>query len=121
MNLTLTFYLEVKTSMTYFSVSSDKSMYEHNSLGLCSTQNEWSHVTRKPVCRVSDQVRHKQGCTDTEDVKRLEIVEGLYCQVLISCRVTAQLFCAFVFANANCRFSHDVAQMYITDLFQNFI
>ena len=30
-------------------------------------------VMRKPVFRDSDQVRHKPGCTTTEDDKRLEI------------------------------------------------
>ena len=32
-----------------------------------------SLVVRKPVFGVSDQVRHKPGCTTTEDDKRLEI------------------------------------------------
>ena len=32
-----------------------------------------SLVVRKPVCRVSDHVPHKPGCTATEDGKRLEI------------------------------------------------
>ena len=31
-------------------------------------------------------------------------------KVLISCMGTAQLICAFVFANAKSRFSHDMAQ-----------
>ena len=30
---------------------------------------------------------------------------------LISCAVTAQLICAFVFANAKVRFSHDLAEI----------
>ena len=30
---------------------------------------------RKPVFRVSDQARHKPGCTNTEDGKRLEILD----------------------------------------------
>ena len=30
---------------------------------------------RKPVLRVSDQVRHKPGCTTTEDGLRLEILD----------------------------------------------
>ena len=41
-----------------------------------------SLVVRKPVFGVSDQVRHKLGCTTTEDGYRLEFwtqkVEGLY-------------------------------------------
>ena len=32
-------------------------------------------------------------------------------KALISCAVTAQLICVFVFAYAKSRFSHDVAQM----------
>ena len=32
-----------------------------------------SLVVRKPVFGVFDQVRHKPGCTATEDGKRLEI------------------------------------------------
>ena len=32
-----------------------------------------SHVMRKPVFRVSDQVRNKLGCTTTEDGKGFEI------------------------------------------------
>ena len=31
-------------------------------------------------------------------------------KALISCAVTAQLICGFVFANANCWFSHAAAQ-----------
>ena len=33
-----------------------------------------SLFVRKPVFRVSDQVRHKSGCTVTEDGWRLEIL-----------------------------------------------
>ena len=32
-------------------------------------------------------------------------------KALISCAVYAQLICAFVFANAKSRFSHDAAQI----------
>ena len=32
-------------------------------------------------------------------------------KALISCPVTTQLICAFVFANAKSRFSHDVAHL----------
>ena len=35
--------------------------------------NNMSLVVRKPVFRVFDQVRHKLGCTATEDGWRLEI------------------------------------------------
>ena len=34
-----------------------------------------SHVMRKPVLGVSNQVSHKLGCTATENGKRLEILD----------------------------------------------
>ena len=34
---------------------------------------DMSRIVRKPVFGVSDHVRHKPGCTTTEDGKRLEI------------------------------------------------
>ena len=42
-----------------------------------------SLIVRKPVFGVSDQVRHKPGCTATEDIARglifrIKVVEGLY-------------------------------------------
>ena len=37
-------------------------------------------------------------------------------KVLISCAVTVQLICVFVFAYANCWFSHAAAQIYTTTL-----
>ena len=69
----------------------------------------------------SDQVRHKPGCTSTEDGKRLETLDlestGIvyrYCKaktkVLISFAVTAKLICTFVFAYADCWFSPAAAQ-----------
>ena len=56
------------------------------------------------------------GCLTKEDGYRLEI-SGLgstgveKTKALISCAVTTQLICTFVFAFAKCRFSHDMAQM----------
>ena len=38
-----------------------------------TNEHNLSLVVRKPVFGVSDQVRHKPGCTTTEDGKRLEI------------------------------------------------
>ena len=80
-----------------------------------------SLFTRKPVFRVSDQVRHKPSSTATEDGQRLEILEvdGSYylCSKnkgQTSCMVT-QLVCSSVFAYAEIRFSHDMAQM-LSDL-----
>ena len=47
-------------------------------------------------------------------------MNGTICEVktkaLISCAVTAQLICAFVFAYAKSRFSHDAALMMMTYL-----
>ena len=76
-------------------------------------------ITRKPVFGVSDQVLHKPGCTATEDGLRLVFEFSKYrgCTIylaktkaLISCMVTAQLICVFVFTYAKSRFSHDVAK-----------
>ena len=61
-----------------------------------------SRVARKPVFEVSDQVRYKQGCTATEDGKRLENSDiGSRVDVLsMYVAETAQLICTFVFACA---------------------
>ena len=71
---------------------------------------------RKPALGVSDLVGQKPVCTTTEDIKRLEtsdlesrgIVISVYrkTKALISCVVTAQLICVFVFTYAKSRFSH---------------
>ena len=79
---------------------------------------------RKPVFEVSCQVRHKPGCTATEDGQRLEISDlGSYerdCTIyvakskaLISFAVTAKVICVFVFAYAKTWFkvSHNEAQL----------
>ena len=57
-------------------------------------------------------------CTATEDGERLEIsdfrMRGIVLsktKVPINCAVTAQLICAFVFANAKSRVSHDQAHI----------
>ena len=52
---------------------------------------------------------------------RLEVEKELYYlisknKVLISCAVTAQLICAFVFTYAKFRFSHDAAHAMSSDL-----
>ena len=81
-----------------------------------------SCVIRKPVFGVSDQVGHKQGSAATENGKRLEILDlgsrGIVLplvaktKALISCAVvTVHLICAFVFAYAKSRFSHDAAHI----------
>ena len=63
-----------------------------------------SHVTTRPVFRVSDQVQHELGCTATGNGYRLEISDlGSTFYVvketaLISCAVTAQLICTFCFS-----------------------
>ena len=62
-------------------------------------------------------VRHKPGCTSTEDSQsRLELsdLEGkgvAKTDTLISYALTAQLVCSFDFAYAKSRFSYDAAQM----------
>ena len=81
-----------------------------------------SHVARKPVFEVSDQVLHKPGCTAKGDGQRLKISgyqrRGIVLfyniaksKVLISCVVTAHLICAFVLACAKGVFSHEAAQI----------
>ena len=62
---------------------------------------------------VSEQVRHKSGCTVTEEGWKLEIgfkkkrkctVCVVKTKALISFAVTAKLICVFVFAYADCCF-----------------
>ena len=86
----------------------------HNSAQL--QLSNMSLVVRKPVFGVPDQVRHKPGCTATEDGKRLEILylgsRGIAKpKALISFAVTAKLICVFVFAYVKSQFSHDAAQI----------
>ena len=69
---------------------------------------------RKSTIWVSYQVRHKPACTVSENTEKLEILDlsrrGIVAKTnaLISCALTAQLICAFVFAQANCWFSDAV-------------
>ena len=71
-----------------------------------------SHDERKPVIGFSDHVRHKPGCTTTEDRQRLEIFDlGSGGIVLSMYAVTAQLICVFVFAYGKSQFSHKEAQI----------
>ena len=77
---------------------------------------------RKPVFGVSDQVRHKPGCTAIEDGWSLENFGSrkkrdcnIYVaktKALISFVVTAKLICVFVFAYAKSWFSHNEAHLY---------
>ena len=70
---------------------------------------------------VSEQVRHKSGCTVTEagleacnfgfKKKRKCTIHVAKTKVLISFAVTAKLICVFVFAYADCWFSGKVAQL----------
>ena len=81
-------------------------------------------ISRKPVFQVSDKVRHKPGCTITEGGFRslkFWIKKAGDCtyhvvktKALISCAVTVQLICAFVFTYAKSRFSYDTAQLIST-------
>ena len=74
---------------------------------------------KKTNVLVSDLVRHRPGCTATEDCQRLEIsylgctIRVTKTKALISFAVTAKLICLFVFAYAKCWFSHDTAHIYI--------
>ena len=77
-------------------------------------------VTTNLVFWVSDHVRHNQAVQPQKMARGLKFrilkVEGLYylCRknkALISCTVTSQLICVFVFAYAKIRFSHDAAQI----------
>ena len=69
--------------------------------------------TNNVVC---EQVRHKLACTVTEaDWKLKKKRQCTICvaktKALISFAVTAKLICAFVFANADCWFSHEAAHI----------
>ena len=68
----------------------------------------------------SDQVRHKSGCTITKKVRSLKFrfkkkrnytIHVAKTKALISFAVTEKLIWAFVFAYADCWFSHAAAQM----------
>ena len=76
---------------------------------------------RKPTMWFFDQVRHNPSCKATEAriLKFWECVQRRKCSIHvaktkapISFAVTAKLICVFVFANADCRFSHEAAQMH---------
>ena len=79
------------------------------------------HVGRKPVFRISSNIRHKPGCTTNEDGFRLDFyvvrkkkdctIHVAKTKMLISCLVTAQLICVFDFANEKSRFPQVVAQI----------
>ena len=45
------------------------------------------------------------------DIRRGGAIHVVKTKALIGCAVTAQLICAFVFAQADFRFSHDAAQI----------
>ena len=55
-------------------------------LYICPDLTDMSHVARKHVFRVFNQVQHKQGCTTTEDARGLKYwllslgSRGMYCQ-----------------------------------------
>ena len=66
--------------------------------------------------RVSDLVRHKPGCIDTEDGWRLRkrrdcTILKAKTKALTSCEVSVQLISAFVFAYEKRMFSHDAAHI----------
>ena len=88
-------------------------------MGIIKATNESSCEKTNNV--VFEQVRHKLSCTSTEQCQMLEILDigrrGIVLisvaktKALISFAVTAKLICAFGFANADCCFSHEVAQI----------
>ena len=77
---------------------------------LLADQTEPRH--EKTNVLVSDLVRHKPGCSSTEDGLRLEISDLESRKIVLSkAKVTAKLICVFVFAYAKCWFSRDAAQI----------
>ena len=88
----------------------------------CLNNKLFSRVAKKLS---SDQVCHKPGCTAAEDGQMLEFfsfrnkrdctINVVKPKALISCAVTVQLFCVFVFAygksREDSRVSHDAAQI----------
>ena len=67
---------------------------------------------RKPVFRVSNQVLHTASgdCFGFRKNSECTIYE-VKTEAFISFTVTAQLICAFVFADAKSRLSHDTAKI----------
>ena len=61
--------------------------------------NEIRHLIRKPDFGVSNQIRHKLGCTTTEDGLKIA--------------VSAQPICIFFSSYAESRFSHDTPQIMV--------
>ena len=87
----------------------------------CNGLYNMSHITRKPVFRVSDQLRLKPACSATEYSYSLEILKsdrrGIILsrqrttKVLIRLRKCAGWSAPLLFAHAKNRFSHDMAHM----------
>ena len=61
------------TNKIQYDKSGNLNIYKHFNLLQLKTKHDMSLVVRKPVFGVSDQDRHKPGCTATEDGLRLEI------------------------------------------------
>ena len=76
---------------------------------------------RKPIFKVSDQVYHRPAVQPKNLARSLKFqifrkqrdctIYVAKTKALISCTVTSQLICAFVFPLAKSRFSHEAAQM----------
>ena len=67
---------------------------------------------------VSKQVQHEPSCAATQDRKYKNCtIPVAKTKALISCAVTAQLICAFIFAYAKCWFSHDAAHMVFNEMY----
>ena len=86
--------------------------------------NFMSCVVRKPVLRDSNQVRHN-GTVQFQRKARGFLNIGsrgiALSLLLISCAITAQLICAFVFAFAKSRYSHEAALMVFNILYINYM
>ena len=72
-------------------------------------QGDMSRLVGKTNNMVSEQVRHKPGCTGTEDGQRLEILDLESRGIVRAIQISA--ICVFVFAYADCWFSHEEAHM----------
>ena len=76
---------------------------------------------RKPTILIPTRSDINHGCTITEEGYKLEVsdirrrrngtIRIAQTKALISFAVTAKLICAFVFAYADCLFSHAASQL----------
>ena len=62
-------------SLNYHQIGTLSVVLENDESSCQIIPHHMSLVVRKPVFRVSDQVRHKLGCTIIEDCEMLEILD----------------------------------------------